>query len=157
MKRNVCLSAVVMLGVTAAVAAAAAAVALPKGYQKWAKSKQQVVTDRNSLFYGIHHTYVNSRAMPVFKKGGVYPEGSIFVVEQFGLRKEGDTPARGRKSMIVMMKKDKRFPQTGGWQFVGFTADGKPSGIDPVKNCFGCHQKDAADRDFVLSRFGNFR
>lgn len=157
MKRTLCLAAAIILGVSVAVAAAAAAVTLPKGYKKWAKSKQQVVTDRKSLFYGIHHTYVNSKALPVYKKGGIYPEGSVFIVEQFGIRQDGGKALPGKKSMIVMMKKDKRFPQTGGWQFAGFSPDGKPSGLDPVKNCFGCHQKDAADRDYVLSRYRDFR
>jgi hypothetical protein len=157
MKRNIFAAAVLALVAVASGAVAAGMVALPKGYQKWNKSKQQVVTDKKSLFYGIHHTYVNTKAMPVFKKGGVYPEGSMFVVEQFGIRQVDGKSVPGKKSMIVIMKKDKRFAATGGWEFAGFTADGKPSGIDPAKNCFSCHLKDAADRDFVISRYTDFR
>jgi hypothetical protein len=55
------------------------------------------------------------------------------------------------------MQKDKRRKETGGWLFAGFGADGKPSGIDPVKNCFDCHQKDAAQKDFVISTIKDFK
>ena len=58
--------------------------------------------------------------------------------------------------MIVLMQRDKKLTETGGWFFAGFGADGKPSGIDPVKNCFDCHQKDAADRQFVISKYEDF-
>jgi len=59
--------------------------------------------------------------------------------------------------MVVLMQKDKRRTTTGGWLFVGYTAQGKPSGLDPVKNCFECHQKDAAGRNFVFSGIADFR
>lgn len=147
-----------VLGLVAIAAAAfAASVSLPKGYEKWAKSKQQIVNDKKSLFYGIHYTYVDSKAMKAFKSGGTYPEGSRFVVVQYGIRDVGGKPVQGKKSMIVLMKKDKRQKQTGGWLFAGFTPEGRPSGIDPVKNCYECHRKEAGDRDLVISRFADFR
>lgn len=139
------------------LAVAAASVSLPKGYEKWQKSKRQIVTDKKSLFYGIHYTYVDAKAMKGFRKGGPYAEGSRFVVEQFTIRDEGGKPVSGKKSMIVMMKKDKRYKDTGGWLFAGFTPEGRPSGLDPVKNCFGCHVKEAADRDFVISKYADFK
>jgi hypothetical protein len=136
---------------------AAGTVSLPKGYEKWEKSKQQIVDDKKSLFYGIHYTYVNSKAMNTFKKKGTYPEGSMFVVVQYGIRQEGGKPVQGKKSMIVLMKKDKRYKETGGWLFAGYTPQGKPSGIDPVKNCYECHLKEAPDRDLVISKYADFR
>jgi hypothetical protein len=139
------------------IVAAAAAVSLPKGYDKWEKSKQQVINDKKSIFYGIHYTYVDKKAMKVYRNGGVYPEGSTFVVVQYGIRDEGGKPVQGRKSMIVLMKKDKRQKNTGGWLFTGYTPEGRPSGIDPVKNCYECHLKEAKDRDFIISRYSDFR
>jgi len=130
---------------------------LPKGYQKWESSKQQVVTDKKSLFYGIHYTYLDQKALKSFKAGASYPEGSSFVVVQFAIKDEGGKPVPGKKKMIVLMKKDKRFPQTGGWQFAGFTADGRPSGIDPARNCYPCHLKSAKESDLVISKFADFR
>jgi hypothetical protein len=155
-KINVLLVGLILLSSSAAVLAAES-VSLPKGYEKWERSKQQVINDKQSLFYGIHYTYVDKKAMKAFKSGGRYPEGSSFVVVQYGIRDVGGKPAQGKKSMIVMMKKDKRAQQTGGWVYAGFTPEGKPSGLDPVKNCYECHQKEAGDRDFIISRYADFR
>jgi len=141
----------------ATTATAAGTVSLPKGYEKWEKSTEKLIGDRSSLFYGIHHIYVDKKALPAYKKGGPYPEGSSFVVVQYAIKNEGGKQARGKKSMVVLMKKDKRQTATGGWLFAGFTPEGKPSGIDPVKNCFECHLKEAKDRDFVISRYADFQ
>ena len=157
MKKSALMLAFASVLATATLSLAAATVSLPKGYEKWEKSKQQIINDKKSLFYGIHYTYVDKKAMKAFKTGGKYPEGSRFVVVQYGIRQEGGKPVKGKKSMIVLMKKDKRYKDTGGWLFAGFTPEGKPSGIDPVKNCFECHLKEAKDRDFVISRYADFR
>lgn len=141
---------------TASFAQAAGPV-LPKGYEKWEKSGQKTVNDKKSLFYGIHYTYVDKAAMPVFKSGGKYPEGSRFVVEFFSIKDEGGKPVAGKKNMVVLMKKDRKQKATGGWLFAGFNADGSPSGVDPVKNCYECHLKEAGKTDLVISRFADFR
>jgi hypothetical protein len=139
------------------VAFAGEKASLPKGYEKWEKSRQIVVTDKKSLFYGIHYTYVDKKAMPAFKSGGKYPEGSRFVVVNYGIREEGGKPVQGKKNMIVLMEKNKKYKETGGWLFAGFTPEGKPSGIDPVKNCYECHLKMAKDTDLVISRYDDFK
>ena len=139
------------------VGAAEKAAALPKGYQTWEKSKQQVVTDKKSLFYGIHYTYVDKKAMKGYRTGGPYPEGSSFVVVQYAIKDAGGKPVEGKKQMIVLMKKDKSFKQTGGWQFAGFNGEGRPSGLDPVANCYECHLKSAKDTDLVISKFADFK
>lgn len=136
---------------------AAEKAALPKGYEKWEKSKQQVITDKKSLFYGIHYTYVNPKAMKTFRSGGTYPEGSTFVVVQYSIKDAGGKPTEGKKQMIVLMKKDKKFKQTGGWQYAGFNPDGRPSGLDPVSNCYECHLKTAKDTDFIISKYADFK
>jgi hypothetical protein len=129
---------------------------LPKGYQNWEKSKQQVVTDKKSLFYGIHYTYADKKAMQGYRSGS-YPEGSSFVVVQYAIKDAAGKPGEGKKQMIVLMKKDRSFAQTGGWQFAGFTADGRPSGLDPAQNCYPCHLKSAKDSDLVISKFSDFK
>ena len=148
---------IVLLGASCLAVGAAEKVSLPRGYEKWAKSKEKVVTDKNSPFYGIHYIYVDKKALPAYQKGAGYPEGSRFVVEFFGIREEGGKQVAGKKSMVVLMKKDKKQTATGGWLFAGFGADGKPSGVDPVKNCFECHLKEAKDREFVYSKFVDFK
>ena len=144
--------------VAAAVPAlAAGGVSLPKGFEKWEKSKEKVVNDKKSLFYGIHYTYVDKKAWPAFKVGGEYPEGSRFVVVFYNIKDEGGKPAKGKKNMIVLMEKNRKYQETGGWLFAGFNPDGKPSGVDPVKNCFECHLKEAKASDFVISRYADFK
>lgn len=141
------------------IAVAASAVekpTLPKGYEKWEKSKRRVDTDKKSIFYGIHYIYVDKKAMKTYKTGGVYPEGSRFVAVNYSIKEEGGKLVEGKKNMIVMMKKDKKQRATGGWQFAGFSPDGKLSGLDPVKDCFGCHLRDAKDTDYVISKYADF-
>lgn len=138
------------------VMAWAAAPVLPKGYLKWQKSERKMVTDKGSLFYGIHYIYADKKAMQGYKGGNKFPEGSSIVVEYFNI-KDGNSAVDGSKNMVVLMRKDKRMKDTGGWLFAGFGTDGKPSGLDPVATCFGCHQKDAAQRDYVISTIKDFK
>lgn len=133
----------------------AATVQLPKGYTSWLKSERKVVTDRNSLFYGIHYIYADVTAQKGYRNGNRFAEGSRIVVDFFAIR---ENPAvDGPKNMTVLMRKDARQKSTGGWLFAGFGADGAPSGLDPLTTCFGCHQKDAAARDFVISTKKDFK
>lgn len=157
MKKYGLLLTMLVFSTFVSLSVAAESVSLPKGYEKWEKSKQQIINDKKSLFYGIHYTFVDKKAMKAFKSGGAYPEGSRFIVVQYGIREVGGKPVPGKKSMIVMMKKDKRAQLTGGWIYAGFTPEGKPSGLDPVKNCYECHRKEAGDRDFIISRYADFR
>ena len=157
MRKLLFLVAAAVLALAASQAVAADTVALPKGYEKWEKSKEKVVNDKKSLFYGIHYIYVDKKAMKTYKTGGAYPEGGRFVVVFFNIKEEGGKQVRGKKNMIVLMQKEKKQQATGGWLFAGFNPDGKPSGVDPVKNCFECHEKEAKDRDYVISTYADFK
>ncbi|HJV35042.1 cytochrome P460 family protein [Geomonas sp.] len=145
-----------LLGVAGA-ATAADKVALPKGYEKWEKSKARVEPDKKSMFYGIHYIYVDKKAMKAYQSGGSYPEGATFVAVNYSIKQEGGKQVPGKKTMIVVMKRDKKQQATGGWQFAGFTPEGKPSGLDPARDCFGCHEKDAKDRNYVISKYADFK
>ncbi len=139
----------------AATTSEAAPTALPKGYSNWKKSERKVNTDKSSLFYGIHYIYADKKAERGYLADNKFAEGSRIVVESFSIK--GSPAVDGPKNMIVLMQKDKRQTATGGWLFAGFGVDGKPSGLDPVTTCFGCHQKDAAGRDFVISTKKDFK
>jgi hypothetical protein len=146
------LLAVILLPV---LTASAAAPSLPKGYTGWKKSERKLVTDKNSLFFGVHYIYADKKALQGYKAGNKFPEGSMIVVDYFNI-KDGSA-SDGPKNMTVMMRRDKRSKETGGWLFAGYGADGKPSGLDPVSTCFSCHQKDAAQREFVISTVKDFK
>lgn len=134
---------------------AATVPSLPKGYLSWQKSVRKVETDKNSLFFGIHYIYADKKAMQGYRAGNRFVDGSTIVVDYFKI-KEG-TSLDGPRNMIVLMRKDKRQKSTGGWLFAGYGADGMPSGLDPVSTCFGCHQKEASQRDFVISNIKDFQ
>lgn len=133
----------------------AASSALPKGYTAWKKSERKVITDKSSLFYGIHYIYADKKAQRGYLADNRFAEGSRIVVESYAIK--GSPAVDGPKNMIVLMQKDKRQKATGGWLFAGFGVDGKPSGLDPVTTCFGCHQKDAVQKDFVISTKKDFK
>lgn len=128
---------------------------LPK-YQGWKKSARKVVADKKSLFYGIHYIYADPKAIKGYKAGNKFPEGSRIVVEHFNIKGDNSS-VDGPKNMVVLMKKDKSQKTTGGWLYAGYTADGKPSRLDPVKNCFECHHKEVAGRDYVFSGIADFK
>lgn len=155
MKKAVSLMA--LCAIFGATAAAAAQTALPRGYEKWEKSKARINTDKKSLFYGIHYIYVDKKAMKSYKSGGAYPEGSRFVAVNYSIKEENGNKVPGKKNMIVVMQKDSKEQQTGGWRFAGFTPEGKPSGLDGKRDCFGCHEKDAKERNYVISRYADFK
>lgn len=157
MKKLVVLVMLLSLIAVAAVSAATAKLSVPKGYEKWEKSKAQVITDKKSLFYGIHYIYVDKKAMKAYKTGGIYPEGSRFVVVNYTIKNEGGKQVEGKKSMVVLMQKDKKQKASGGWLFAGFSPDGKLSGLDPVKDCYECHLKDAKATDLVISKYSDFK
>jgi opacity protein-like surface antigen len=157
MRKLVFLVVAAALALAASQVMAADKVSLPKGYEKWEKSKEKVVNDKKSLFYGIHYIYVDKKTMKAYKAGGKYPEGSQFVVVFYNIKNEAGKPVKGKKNMVVLMKKDKRQQATGGWLFAGFTPEGKPSGVDPVKNCYECHQKDPQAVDLVISKYADFK
>ena len=146
-----------LLVVTASLVVAAEKASLPKGYAKWEKSRQKMVTDKSSLFYGIHYIYADKKAMKGYQAGNRFSEGSMIVVEYFNIKDNAGAGVDGPKNMIVLMRKDKRMKETGGWLFAGYGADGRPSGMDPSKTCFGCHQKDAGQRDYVISTIKDFK
>ena len=158
MKRIVGILVALFLALAVLPAGAADKVSLPKGYERWEKSKEKVVNDKKSLFYGIHYIYVDKKAMKAYQAWGAYREGSRFVVVFYNIKDEGGTPARGKKNMVVLMEKNRKQAETGGWLFAGFTADGKFNAtLDPVKNCFECHLKEAKATDYVISKYADFK
>jgi hypothetical protein len=88
------------------IVAAATVPPLPKGYTGWTKSERKLVTDKNSLFYGVHYIYADKKALQGYKAGSKFPEGSTIVVDYFNIKAGSDSD--GPKNMVVMMRKDKR-------------------------------------------------
>ena len=68
------------------IAAAAASPSLPKGYTAWKRSERKLVSDKSSLFYGLHYIYADKKAMQGYKAGNRFAEGSTIIVEYFNIK-----------------------------------------------------------------------
>jgi hypothetical protein len=136
---------------------AGAAISFPTGYRHWTHVKSMAIVDKSNplfgQFGGIHSVYVNDRGLPTLKKGGVYPDGSVFVFDLLEARLENGAYVEGkRKVLAVMVKSVKRYASTGGWGFQAF-AEGnpqKPVVTDAHRQCFGCHASQKRT-DYVFS------
>ncbi|GAA6733920.1 cytochrome P460 family protein [Thermus oshimai] len=128
----------------------------PEGFRFWTHVKSMEIQRGHPLyeaFGGLHHIYANPQALAGYLSGKrAFPEGSVIVFDLLEARAEGQALVEGPRKLIgVMVKDSRRYPETGGWGYYAFGADGKPLAIDP-KACHACHQG-AANTDFVFSAF----
>ena len=137
----------------AAVAVAGGETAPPKDFRSWAHSKSTVVADKGNPLHGVHNQYVNPSALATLRKGGEYKDGAIFVDSVNAVVETNGIYAPGPKVKTIVMIKDRKAEATGGWIFQAFDPAGKPMKIDPVKNCFECHQSGAKESGFVFHKY----
>jgi hypothetical protein len=115
-----------------------------------------VVPDSESPIHGIHHFYMNDVALKTFRQGvngGEYPEGAIIVGKVFkpvtteeGRIREGDLAGYTYMEKQPMPMTER----TGGWRFVKYSPAGEQMGVNPVQDCFSCHEP-SKETDYVLS------
>jgi len=125
----------------------------PKDFRSWAHSKSTVVADKSNPLHGVHNQYVNDSALATLRKGGEYKDGAIFVDSVNAVVETNGIYAPGPKVKTIVMIKDRKAESTGGWVFQAFDPAGKPMKIDPVKNCFECHQSGAKESGFVFHKY----
>lgn len=126
---------------------------LPKGWRSFTHVKSMVIPDKNHGLYGFHHIYVNGKGVMTLKKGGMYPEGAVFVGVFYDVVTEKDgSITQGKKLFSVFMRKDARAAETGGWRYAAFGPDGKFLDKDYKKECYECHLS-AKDSDYIFSKF----
>lgn len=133
------------------------AIRYPTGYRHWTHVKSMAIVDKSNplfgQFGGIHSVYVNDRGLPTLKKGGIYPNGSIFVFDLLEANLENGAYVEGkRKVLAVMVKSAKRYASTGGWGFQAFAGGNpqKPLVNNAQQQCFGCHASQKKT-DYVFS------
>jgi hypothetical protein len=133
----------------------AGAVAYPDGYRNWAHVKSALVSTRHPDFEelgGFRHIYANAQAL-VGYRGGVFPDGSVIVVDWLEGREENGMFTESRRRRLDVMVKDRsRFPRTGGWGFERFDGDSRieRTVTSAAAQCFACHSGQGA-RDLVFS------
>ncbi len=147
------LIAVTLLVATSSFAKMGKDAVFPKDWRGFIHAKSMVIPDKSHDLYGFHHIYINKKGLETLKKGGKYPEGTIFIGAFYDVVTEKDGSIhQGKKLFYVYMKKDKSAVDTGGWEYAAFDADGKYMKKDVKKECYGCHAA-VKDSDYIFTKF----
>ena len=127
----------------------------PPDYRQWFHVNTMVVDKASPLFEGLggmQNVYINTTGEAALKKGGPYPNKSMFVTDLHDFTiADGSYVEGARKGIAVMVKDAKKYAATGGWGFAFFDKDGKPVAEAAMKSCSPCHAK--ASRDFVFTQY----
>jgi cytochrome P460 len=130
----------------------------PTGYRQWFHVNTMIVDKDSSLsadLGGMHNVYVNSVGVAALKKGGPYPDKTMFVTDLHDFTvSDGSYVEGARKALVVMVKDSKKYASTGGWGFQAWAGGDakKPLVTDAAKQCFACHQP-KKDQDYVYSTY----
>lgn len=144
MRRSFGVFTALLIVVSVTAASKDGGVPYPDGYRGWTHVKSMVIQTGHPLydaFGGLHHVYANEKAASALKKGGAFPDGSVFVFDLLEAHAaEGAITEGARKIVGVMHKDAARYASTGGWGFEGFKGDGRDRAVtDMTGQCFSCH------------------
>lgn len=144
----------------------------PEGFRQWvfigAPLTPNGLNNGSAGFPEFHHVYVNPDAFAVYRRTGLFPEGTV-VAKELVLLKSGthpdgslDAPSgrgffAGRyNGMDVMVKDSQRFAGTNGWGFFNFGHQAPPynetAAAAPAADCAGCHQANA-EKDMMFTQY----
>ena len=149
--------AAAVLALTSVAAQPADDIKAPTGYRNWFHVNTMIIDKGSPLFAdlgGMHNVYINSVGLPALKKGGPYPDRTVFVTDlhEFSIA-DGSYVMGKLKGIAVMVKDAKKYAATGGWGFQVFAGDPKkPIVTDAVKQCFECHAPQK-NQDYVYSTY----
>jgi len=127
----------------------------PEGYRLWAHVKSMTIHPGHPLqdpFLGIHHIYANDKALSGLKSGR-FADGAVLVFDQLESLTQDQASTEGQRVLVGVMAKDgKRFADTGGWGFEGWSGNSRDQRLvaDGGAACFACHAQQA-ERDYVFS------
>jgi hypothetical protein len=130
----------------------------PRGYRNWFHVNTMIVDKASPLFDalgGMHNVHVNSVGEPALRKGGPYPDGTVFLTDLHDYAVVDGSYVEGAlKGLAVMAKDSKKYASTGGWGFQFWLGGDpkKPAVTNATKQCFECHLP-KKDQDYVYSTF----
>lgn len=145
---------------------------LPVGYREWvylgSPLTPNALNGGQAGFPEYHNVYIQPQAFSIYRKTGVFPEGTI-MLKELQLTIPGDeadgsrTEVSGRgffpgefNGIDISVKDTARFPDGQGWGYFNFGHHAPPyaktAAAAPVEACAQCHI-DNADEDMVFSRF----
>jgi hypothetical protein len=144
---------------------------LPKGYRDWvyvgSPLTPNALNDGHANFPEFHNVYIEPGSFAIYKKTGVFPEGTIFYKElQLTQMKENPDGSRTEPSgrgyfpgalngADVTVKDSKRFAATDGWGYFNFhhyEPKAPTAAVRPKAECAYCHIA-SAKRDDVWTQF----
>jgi Cytochrome P460 len=145
---------------------------LPKNFEKWvfvgAPLTPNALNGGKAMFPEYHNVYIEPGSYEIYKKTGVFPEGTIFFKELQLVLPPPDFPdgsktepsGRGYfpgklNGADVTVKDTKRFAATGGWgyyNFHHFEPKAPTAKLLPREKCAFCHQAHAK-KDEVWTQF----
>ena len=144
---------------------------LPKGYRDWvyvgSPLTPNALNDGHANFPEYHNVYIEPGSFAIYKKTGVFPEGTIFYKElQLTLKAENPDGSRTEPSgrgffpgalngADVTVKDLKRFAASHGWGYFNFNHHEPKAPTAKVKakgECAYCHIA-SAKRDDVWTQF----
>ena len=102
----------------------------------------------------FNNVFVNPQAYRLFQQTGMWPEGTVILIENRGaegahsINTRGKTQAAGVMGMEVHVKDSGRLK--GGWGFYNFDNLVSAKEIPHTADCYSCHEQHAAvDTTFV--------
>ena len=88
-------------------------------------------------------------------QGGGYPDGAVLVFDLLEYTDKGNALTEGKRKLVgVMVRDERRYGDTGGWGFEGFSGDSRSKRLtkDGGRSCFACHQSQQS-QGYVFSRW----
>lgn len=144
---------------------------LPKNYRDWvfvgSPLTPNALNDGHANFPEYHNVYIEPGSFEIYKKTGVFPEGTIFYKE-LQLTQKGENPDGSRtepsgrgyfpgalNGADVTVKDTKRFAASHGWGYFNFNHHEPKAPTAKVRakgECAYCHIA-SAKRDDVWTQF----
>ena len=152
------LSAAALIALLPLAARSADAINIPADYRSWFHVNTLVVGKESPQFNalgGMHVIHVNPEGVAALKKGGPYPDGTIFLDDLHESTIADGAYAEGPlKALTIMVKNAKKYKSTGGWGFQAWAGGdpNKPIVSDATKQCFECHTPKKG-QDYVYSTY----
>ena len=144
---------------------------LPKDFTSWiyvgSPLTPNALNNGKAAFPEYHNVYIEPASYNIYRKTGVFPEGTIMFKElQLTLPKQNADGSRTEPSgrgffpghlngADVSVKDTKRFADSGGWGYFNFN-HGEPKAatgkLKPKADCADCHTA-GAKKDMVWTQF----
>ena len=129
-------------------------VTIPAGYRQW---EMIAPSHQTGSFNELRAIVGNPLAMTAYRKETLpFPDGAILV--KLAWKRVPSNEFKGAfvpgaaTTVQIMVKDSKKYAATGGWGFGRFV-NGKPEDEAQHKTCFGCHEANVKNHDFVFTRF----